>query len=106
MNQETESWAILELMGHVRLAGRVSEVERFGSKLGRIDIPNEDGFITQFFGGSSVYRITFVTEDVARHTASGIKAQPVQPWDFPKAIAPIHRVVENDNRDLDEDVIE
>lgn len=33
-------WGIVELMGHVRLAGRVSEVERFGAKLGRIDIPD------------------------------------------------------------------
>lgn len=31
-------WAIVELMGHVRLAGYVTEEERFGAKLGRIDI--------------------------------------------------------------------
>ncbi len=36
-----ESWAVVELMGHVRMAGRVTEEERFGSKMGRIDIPNE-----------------------------------------------------------------
>lgn len=34
-----DSWAILELMGHVRMAGRVTEEERFGSKVGRIDVP-------------------------------------------------------------------
>jgi hypothetical protein len=34
-----DSWAILELMGHVRMAGRVTEEERFGAKMGRIDVP-------------------------------------------------------------------
>ena len=33
-----ETWAIVELMGHVRVAGFVTEEERFGVKLGRIDI--------------------------------------------------------------------
>jgi len=32
-------WAIVEIMGHRRHAGRVREVERFGAKLLRIDIP-------------------------------------------------------------------
>lgn len=33
------SWAILELMGHRQRAGLVQEVELFGGKLLRIDIP-------------------------------------------------------------------
>lgn len=56
-----ETWAVVELMGHVRLAGRLTEENLFGSALGRIDIPVGDGtdeFITQYFGGGSVYRIT------------------------------------------------
>lgn len=34
-----DSWCVLELLGHRRLAGRVTEEERFGVKLGRIDVP-------------------------------------------------------------------
>lgn len=34
-----DSWAILELMGHVRMAGRVTEENRFGTVVGRIDVP-------------------------------------------------------------------
>lgn len=84
-----ETWAVVELMGHVKLAGRLSEVERFGSKMGRLDIPAGDGFVTQFFGGGSVYRITVVAEDVARHIAArGSSPAPVQPWEFPKRLAP------------------
>ena len=35
----SETWAIVELMGHVKLAGKLSEEERFGVKMGRLDIP-------------------------------------------------------------------
>ena len=82
-----QTWAIVELMGHVRLAGRVTEEEKFGGKLGRIDIPSGDEFITQYFGASSVYRITVVTEEVARHVSKQTAPAPVSPWDFPKALS-------------------
>jgi hypothetical protein len=46
-------YAVVELMGHVRHVGRLTEVDRFGSKMGRIDIPKggkfEDGFTSVFF---------------------------------------------------------
>ena len=86
MNDETV-WAVVELMGHVKLAGKLTEEEKFGTKLGRIDIPQEDGFITQFFGGGTVYRITIVTEAVARAVNRQTSPAPISPWDFPKQIA-------------------
>lgn len=55
-------YAVVELMGHVRHVGRLTEVDRFGSKMGRIDIPKggkfEDGFTSVFFSGSAIYRVT------------------------------------------------
>lgn len=65
MQQPTElnSWAIVELMGHCRIYGKVTEEERFGVKMGRVDIPAPDGtFVTQYFGGGSVYRLTLTDE--------------------------------------------
>jgi hypothetical protein len=80
-----DSWAILELMGHVKMAGRVSEEERFGSKLGRIDVPTDgDAFVTVYFGASSVYRLTVVSEEAARAVARGNKPRPVHQWELPK----------------------
>lgn len=84
--EEPAQWAIVELMGHVKLAGRLTEVERFGCKLGRLDIPEGDGFVTRLFGGQSVYSITYVTEAVARHVRKQTTAAPVSPWDFPKQL--------------------
>lgn len=82
-----ESWAIVELMGHVRMAGRVTEEERFGAKLGRIDIPKDDpagvGFSTVYFGGGSVYRLTPCTEEVARSVARRNQPEPIHRWELP-----------------------
>lgn len=96
---DENTWAIVELMGHVKLAGKLSEEERFGCKMGRLDIPTADGFLTRWFGGGSVYCITVVTEAVARHVAKGTSHAPVSPWDFPKQlVAPqeMARVLEDD----------
>ena len=83
-----EYWAIIELMGHVRMAGKVSEIERYGSKVGRIDIPDGANFRTQFFGGSSVYRETPCSEDVARAVAAQSMPQPIHTWEMPRLPAP------------------
>ena len=84
--EDESQWCIVELLGHVKLAGKLSEVEKFGVKLGRLDIPQGDGFVTRLFGGSSVYCITPVTEAVARHVVKQITVAPVSPWDFPKQL--------------------
>jgi hypothetical protein len=86
-----EMWGVLELMGHVKVAGRITEEERFGGKLGRIDIPDEtEGFSTQYFGFASVYRLTAVTEEVARYIARQNTGQPIHAWDLAriKALQP------------------
>jgi len=86
MSEEAKSpildvWGIVELMGHVRLAGRVTEEIHFGHALGRIDIPQPDGtFSTMFFGGGSIYRLTPTTEEIARAVAATIQPAPVQRW--------------------------
>ena len=60
-----ESWAIVELMGHIALAGRIIRPGEYGG-LWQIDIPTGDNFRTEFFGSQSVYRIRMVSEQIAR----------------------------------------
>ncbi|MGH9767208.1 MAG: hypothetical protein ACREAB_07215 [Blastocatellia bacterium] len=79
-----KEWCIVELLGHVRIAGLVTEVELFGSKQGRIDIPNGDTFVTQYFNGSSLYRLTPTTEEIARAVAASNQPEPVHRWELPK----------------------
>lgn len=57
-----EEFAVVEVFGHRRLAGRIMEVEKYGTKLLRIDIPKdgkfESGFTSQMYGGASIFSLT------------------------------------------------
>lgn len=82
-------WAVVELFGHVRIAGRITEVEHFGGKMARLDVPDGDGFVTEFFGHSAVFRIRPVTEDVARAVADANKPEPIRSWEMkPRQLHP------------------
>ena len=78
-----EEWALLELMGHRKLAGRVSEAVIGGTALVRIDVPTgDDSFATQYYGGSAMYCITPTTEEIARKVAEHYQPEPVHPWEL------------------------
>ena len=79
-----EGWAILELMGHRRLAGFLSEQTIGGASFLRIDVPT-DPAATQFYSPSAVYAITPCTEDTARDVATGSRVAPVERWQLPAA---------------------
>lgn len=57
-----DEFAIVEVFGHRKHAGRIFEVEKFGAKLLRIDIPKDGdfvlGFATHFYGGASIFSMT------------------------------------------------
>lgn len=110
-DESFDSWAVLELMGHVRMAGRVTEEERFGVKMGRIDVPKDDGFTTVYFGGGSVYRMTPTTEEIARAVATRSQPAPVHRYELPapepedKPIPSPIRQAWDDDEDTQEDDI-
>lgn len=82
-----EAWAIVELMGHRRLAGKVTEQQIAGAQFLRLDIPMspEGEMITQFYGPSSVYCITPTTREIATGVALRNRPQPVSPWELQQA---------------------
>lgn len=82
-----EGWAILELMGHRRLAGRLSEQTIGGAALIRIDIPSQPP-VTQFYGGAAVYCITPTTEDIATAVARRTQEAPVHRYELAHLLAP------------------
>ncbi|WP_040585412.1 hypothetical protein [Allomesorhizobium alhagi] len=73
-------WAIVEIMGHRKLYGRVREEEKFGAKMLRIDVPKPtvprtlfdaaEGkpeepsltWVTQWYGGPSIFSLTLTDE--------------------------------------------
>jgi len=74
-----DAWAIVEIMGHQALAGRVSEVSVGGGPMVRIDVPETKGqsAFTRFYGGSAIFSITPVSEEVAKYAAERMMARPV-----------------------------
>jgi hypothetical protein len=101
-----EGWAVVELMGHLRRAGRISEVEQFGTKLLRLDVPvGPEEFVTEFYGGASIYRLRPAAEDVVRAVAEQIgDPRPVMPVSYrlPPPAAPSDSHLDEDDEFLDE----
>lgn len=76
-------WAIVELMGHRQRVGHVQEVEAYGGKLLRIDIPTDGGDVTEFYGCGSIYALRPVSEEIAREGARRYgDPRPVRPVDY------------------------
>lgn len=87
MSEETifDSWAIVEVFGHQRFAGRVTE-QRIGSNsFVRIDVPAVKDFqaFTKMYGQGAIFSITPVAEDVARAAAERFCARPVEVVHYP-----------------------
>ena len=76
---DNTQWGIVELMGHKVVAGRISKSEEFGTVLLRVDVPATSTYaeFTQLYGNSSIYCVTFTSEEVARRTAESSKVNPV-----------------------------
>ncbi len=103
MSERTDvfrEWAILELMGHRRLAGLVSIEQLAGAPFLRLDIPGPDGTIaSQFYSASAVYCLTPTTEAIARAVALREQPAPVQPWELPPAVSRAERMLYPDDGD-------
>jgi hypothetical protein len=85
-NGQFQEWMVLELFGHRRLFGLVTEVQIGGASFLRLDVPatlcEGDGWeATQFYSPSAVYAMTPITEDLARKMAQEYKPEPVTRWE-------------------------
>lgn len=84
-------WVILELMGHRRLSGLLTEQDIAGRGFLRLDIPSEPP-TTQLYNPQSVYCITPTTQEVAQALVGrNGSAVPVARWELEAAIEPAER---------------
>lgn len=94
--QPFEQWAVVELFGHQRIAGKVTEQTIGGCSFVRVDVPALDtstvtrygrvetipaapGF-TKLYGNGAIYGMTFVTEDTAKAAAANMRVQPIDAY--------------------------
>jgi hypothetical protein len=78
-------YALVELFGHSRIVGAVSEKALGSTVLVRIDVPDllKDGKIvrkgfTRMFGPGAIYAITPVSEEIVRQLLPNIDGTPIE----------------------------
>jgi hypothetical protein len=87
-NEPKEMWALVELFGHNKIAGKVTEAELGGGSLIRVDVPSvkERQPITKYYNVKAIYGITPVDEATATRMAESIDAAPVSSYSIDREI--------------------
>lgn len=82
-HSELKSWALVELFGHQKIVGYLSE-QKFGNGvMFRVDVPDllkdakvvRKGF-TRYFGLSAIYSVTPIDEEMVRRLLPSIDGTP------------------------------
>ena len=84
MEEKFEIWALVELMGHNKIAGRVTE-HKFGNQsMLRVDVPavNNMPAFSKIIAVNAVYAINPLTEQDATAYAAKLESKPLDVWDM------------------------
>lgn len=85
MTTETfEAHAIVELFGHQKIAGKVTEQTIGGCHFLRVDVPafEDSPAITKLYTQGAIYGMTFVSEPIARAAAQSYRVTPVNVYEL------------------------
>lgn len=86
-HDQSIGWAIVEMLGHRRVAGYVQETTVAGAGFLRLDMPESETHPaqTQLISPGSVYALHPVDEQTARTAAAAWRPAPVHRWELPAA---------------------
>lgn len=99
-----EAWGLVELFGHSRVAGKITEQSVGGCNFVRVDIPRGDGFYTRLFGQGAIYAINVTTEEVARKLAVQYGDTPAYAYALQNSAPQLtHSGAQPDDEDWDQD---
>lgn len=94
MADKFESWCIVEIMGHHRAAGRVTEETIAGTPMLRIDQPTSrtdlTAFRTTYQPGTSIFRIHPCDEATARLAAAADAKRETYEYDIDNYLARVN----------------
>lgn len=102
--EKFESWGLLELFGHQRLAGKLTEQSIGGVHFIRIDVPEveQTAAYTRLFTQGAIYGMTPMEETTARKLAAYLRAVPVAPFEL-RAAEPARQLAHSSDDDADDD---
>jgi hypothetical protein len=84
MQQEKlDLWAVVELFGHQKIAGRITEQNIAGTNMLRVDVPetSTQPAFTRFFGSAAIYAINPADEESVKYYADKLQTKPIDSWD-------------------------
>lgn len=84
MENKFELFAIVELFGHNRISGKVTEQSIGVATFIRVDVKatKTQPAYTRLLNPSAIYAINPVTEEVADLTAERLQTKPIEAWDI------------------------
>lgn len=104
MSEKTkfDEWALVELFGHQKIVGRVSEATLAGGAFLRVDVPAVGDAVafTRFYGPGAIYSINPVSEDVATElmNQTRFRNEPVNRWELPQIADKVKETEQYDDR--------
>lgn len=83
-----KEWCVVELFGHQRFAGLVSQAD-WPAGFARLEVPATPGHgpMTQILSPNSIYRLSPTTEAIARVVAEECRPEPVSRYELEAASA-------------------
>ena len=100
MENKFEVFAIVELFGHQKLSGKVTEHNVGSATFIRIDVPETKGqpAFTRLVNPSAIYAINPTTEEVATAKAEQLQTAPIDAWDIRRMQEKMVALVEENKR--------
>ncbi len=82
--EKFEAHAIVELFGHQKVAGKLTEQTIGGCHFIRVDVPafDDSPAFTKLYTQGAIYGVTFVSEQVARAAAQSYRVAPVNVYEL------------------------
>lgn len=103
--EQKEMWALIELFGHQRIAGKVTQCELGAGALIRVDVPaiGDRAPLTKFYNVKAIYGITPVDQATCERMAKDIRAEPISEYSIQREMARLTSGGNNDQGEMDFD---
>jgi len=93
--QKFDLWCIVELFGHLKIAGKCTEQNIAGTNMLRVDVPETTAqpAFTRFFGSAAIYSINPVDEETCKFMAEKIQVKPIESWNISEIVKKNHALL-------------